>query len=199
MVAAVAAACKFKGLKWSQAKICKIAHEIELKFNPLTGYQDTYGCGLPSSKLMVFNGDVDVKFINLPKYKMYLYDTEVKRSSTNILKTINTKKSYPLLELVNKTYNSLNNPNKFFKLLNDSWNTKKKTSSNILNNKKLSLLDNMLDKYSIIKFHKLCGAGGGGYFLIVMDNTKEDIESSHVRANRIKINIDNKGVTVWKI
>ena len=51
MVAAVAAACKFRELEWSQAKICKIAHEIEIKFNPLTGYQDTYGCGLPSSKL----------------------------------------------------------------------------------------------------------------------------------------------------
>ena len=50
MVAAVAAACRFKNLEWSQAKICKIAHKIELKFNPLTGYQDTYGCGLPSSK-----------------------------------------------------------------------------------------------------------------------------------------------------
>jgi D-glycero-alpha-D-manno-heptose-7-phosphate kinase len=199
MVAAVAAACQFKGLKWPQAKICKIAHEIELKFNPLTGYQDTYGCGLPSSKLMVFNGDVDVKFINLPKYKMYLYNTEVKRSSTNILKTINTKKSYPLLELVDKTYNSLNNPNKFFKLLNDSWNTKKKTSNDILNNEKLSLLDNMLDKDPVVKFHKLCGAGGGGYFLIVMDDVEKDIESSHVRGNRIKINIDNKGVTVWKI
>ena len=57
----------------------------------------------------------------------------------------------------------------------------------------------MLDKDSVVKFHKLCGAGGGGYFLIIMDDIEEDIESSHVRGNRIKINIDNKGVTVWKI
>ena len=55
MVAAVAAACKWKNIEISQFEICKIAHEIELKFNPLTGYQDTYGCGLPSSKLMTFS------------------------------------------------------------------------------------------------------------------------------------------------
>ncbi len=193
MVAAVAAACGFKGLKWSQAKICKIAHEIELKFNPLTGYQDTYGCGLPSSKLMVFNGDVDIKFINFPEYKMYLYNTEVKRSSTNILKTIDITKSYPLLELVDKTYNSFNNPNKFFKLLKDSWNTKKQTSSKILDNKKLSILDDKLEKDPSVKFHKLCGAGGGGYFLTIVDG------KTNIKDDKIEINIDNKGVVVWKI
>jgi D-glycero-alpha-D-manno-heptose-7-phosphate kinase len=193
MVAAVAAACEFKGLKWSQAKICKVAHEIELKFNPLTGYQDTYGCGLPSPKLMVFNGDVDIKFINLPEYKMYLYNTEIKRSSTNILKTIDITKSYPLLELVDKTYKSLNNHNEFFGLLNDSWDTKKKTSNSILNNKKLSVMDNKLKKDSSVKFHKLCGAGGGGYFLTIVEN------EPNIKGNKIKINVDNKGVVVWEI
>mgnify|MGYP001190720538 FL=1 len=192
MVAAVAAACKFRELEWSQAKICKIAHEIELKFNPLTGYQDTYGCGLPSSKLMTFNGDIDVKFINLPKYKMFLYDTKVKRSSTNILKTINIEKSYPLLKLVDETYKSLNNPSKFFKLLKNAWDTKKKTSSNVLNDIYLIDLDNQFSEDSNVKFHKLCGAGGGGYFLMITNKLTSGGEM-------IEINIDNKGVTVWEI
>ena len=202
MVAAVAAACKFKGLKWSQTKICKIAHEIELKFNPLTGYQDTYGCGLPSPKLMIFNGDVDVEFIELPlSYKgIYLHNTEVKRSSTNILKTINIEKSYPLLKLVDKTYKSLDDPDEFFKLLNDSWNTKKQTSNEILNNKELSTLDNALSKDNTVVFHKLCGAGGGGYYLIITDELEYPDDYYKVKyADKIKINIDNKGVTVWKI
>lgn len=193
MVAAVAAACKFKGLEWSQAKTCKIAHEIELKFNPLTGYQDTYGCGLPSPKLMTFNGDIDIKFINLPKCKMFLYDTKVKRSSTNILKTINIEKSYPLLELVDKTYKYLSIPNKFFQLLKDAWETKKKTSSNILNDDYLINLDNQFNEDSNVKFHKLCGAGGGGYFLMITTNklnSKDEI---------IEINIDNKGVIAWGV
>lgn len=192
MVAAVAAACKFRELEWSQAKICKIAHEIELKFNPLTGYQDTYGCGLPSPKLMTFNGDIDVKFINLPKYKMFLYDTKVKRSSTNILKTINIEKSYPLLELVDKTYKHLNNSNQFFKLLQNAWDTKKKTSSNVLNDNYLVDLDNQFSRDSNVKFHKLCGAGGGGYFLMITNKLTSGGEM-------IEINIDNKGVIVWEI
>ena len=101
MIAAIAAACKFKGLEWSQAKICRIAHEIELKFNPLTGYQDTYGCGLPSPKLMKFNkkGDVDVQFIDLPEFKMHLYNTNGVRSSTNILKTIDIEKKFSFIRI----------------------------------------------------------------------------------------------------
>ena len=99
MVAAVAAACRFKNLRWSQAKICKIAHNIERKFNPLTGYQDTYGCGLPSPKLMTFNEDVEIKYLEIPKINMFLHNTNINRSSTKILKTVNTKKSYPLLSM----------------------------------------------------------------------------------------------------
>ena len=182
MVAAVAAACKFRELEWSQAKICKIAHEIELKFNPLTGYQDTYGCGLPSPKLMTFNGDIDVKFINLPKYKMFLYDTKVKRLSTNILKTINIEKSYPLLELVDKTYKHLNNSNQFFKLLQNAWDTKKKTSSNVLNDNYLVDLDNQFSRDSNVKFHKLCGAGGGGYFLMITNKLTSGGEMIEIKA-----------------
>jgi D-glycero-alpha-D-manno-heptose-7-phosphate kinase len=193
MVAAVAAACNFKGLKWSQAKICKIAHQIELNFNPLTGYQDTYGCGLPSPKLMVFNGDVDIKFIELPKHKMFLYDTKVKRSSTDILKTINIEKSYPLLELVDETYKYLNNPNQFFKLLKNAWEVKKKTSSNILNDSYLVDLDNQFNEDPNVKFHKLCGSGGGGYFLIIATDKLTN------GGEMIEINIDNKGITVWEI
>ena len=202
MVAAVAAACKFKGLKWSQAKICKIAHEIELNFNPLTGYQDTYGCGLPSPKLMVFNGGVDVKFIELPLVHkgIYLHNTKVKRSSTNILKTINIEKSYPLLKLVDETYKSLSNPSKFFKLLNNSWNTKKQTSDEILNDKDLFAIDNILDNDKTVIFHKLCGAGGGGYYLIITDELEYPDDYYKARyADKIKINIDNKGVVVWEI
>jgi D-glycero-alpha-D-manno-heptose-7-phosphate kinase len=195
MVAAVAAACKFKGLEWSQAKICKIAHEIELKFNPLTGYQDTYGCGLPSAKLMLFNkkGDVDIKFVDLPKFKMYLYNTNGVRSSTNILKTIDIKKSYPLLKLVDKVYENLNNSDQFFDLLRDAWETKKKTSKDILSHDFLVKFDKQMNLEPEVKFHKLCGAGGGGYFLIMSEDSFSN------PGLKITPNIDNKGVIVWEI
>ncbi len=192
MVAAVAAACRFKNLEWSQAKICKIAHKIELKFNPLTGYQDTYGCGLPSSKLMVFNEGVEIKFVEIPKINMFLYNTNISRSSTNILKTVDIDKSFPLLELVDKTYDSLKkDKKKFWEILRSSWETKKRISSGIMNDK-LDKIEDSIKKDWKLKYHKLCGAGGGGYFLIMTESSKIDL-------NSIEINIDNKGVTVWDV
>ena len=44
-------------------------------------------------------------------------------------------------------------------------------------------------KYDI-KGIKLCGAGGGGYFLIL---TKDTVEEGTL------INIDNKGVQAWEL
>ena len=193
MVAAVAAACEFKKLDWSQAKICKIAHELELKFNPLTGYQDTYGCGLPSSKLMTFNGDVSIKSIDLPKFNIFLHNTNINRSSTEILKTIDVDKSYPLLKLVDKVYSNLRKSNfkKFWDLLNDAWETKKNISSGIMNDK-LKNIENKLKQDSQLKYLKLCGAGGGGYFLTMTENNQPILDS-------IQVYIDNKGVKAWNV
>ena len=44
-----------------------------------------------------------------------------------------------------------------------------------------------------VKFHKLCGAGGGGYFLIMSEDSFSN------PGLKITPNIDNKGVTVWEI
>ena len=65
--------------------------------------------------------------------------------------------------------NALIDDQKFFKLLNNSWNTKKQTSDELLNNKELFTIDNILDNDKTVIFHKLCGAGGGGYYLIITD------------------------------
>ena len=45
---------------------------------------------------------LSVKFLNIPKINMFLLNTKIKRSSTNILKTINVDKSFYLLDLVDK-------------------------------------------------------------------------------------------------
>ena len=44
LIACIAAACKFKGIDYSQTEIAKLAIKLERNFNPLTGYQDPYGC-----------------------------------------------------------------------------------------------------------------------------------------------------------
>ena len=50
---------------------------------------------------MKFNkkGDVDVQFIDLPEFKMHLYNTNGVRSSTNILKTIDIEKKFSFIRI----------------------------------------------------------------------------------------------------
>ena len=59
-------------------------------------------------------------------------------------------------------------------------------------NDELQKIEEKIKKDPKLKYHKLCGAGGGGYFLIITENNNIDLET-------IKINIDNKGVIVWDV
>ena len=45
LVSLIKAVTLHKGLGLSDFEICKLALDLERKFNPLTGQQDTYGCG----------------------------------------------------------------------------------------------------------------------------------------------------------
>ena len=61
MVAAIAAALDFLGHDWSQSEICDLAIQLERRFNPLTGYQDAYGCGIGGLKgLISINMEMDL-------------------------------------------------------------------------------------------------------------------------------------------
>ena len=46
--------CIFKDQQMTDSEICKLAYELELKFNPYCGYQDPYGCGMGGFKRMEF-------------------------------------------------------------------------------------------------------------------------------------------------
>ena len=51
--------------------------------------------------------------------------------------------------------------------MNQSWAIKKQTSKNILKTSRLIQLDRQLSEDPKVVGHKLCGAGGGGFFLVV--------------------------------
>ena len=76
-------------LNLSQFEICKLALDIEHKFNPLTGYQDTYGCGIGGLKRLHFYKDVvklnglDSEILN--KFNMYLVNSNQVRESNDVL------------------------------------------------------------------------------------------------------------------
>ena len=54
-------------------------------------------------------------------------------------------------------------------------------------------MDDLLAKSINIRAHKLCGAGGGGYFLVISDkNTQIKLDKIYPY---IRIKIDNKGLS----
>lgn len=194
LLACIAAACKFKGIEMSQGDICKLALKLERKFNPLTGYQDAYGCGIGSLKQYHFYPDkIQIEYLTssiLDNYFLYLIPANISsRSSTDILKTIDVTKSVELLELVTQLKENLNTSEKFFKIFNEGWEKKKLTSSHIMT-EELVTQEKFLKSTYDIKGMKLCGAGGGGYFLLIThDKIKEGKQ----------IKIDNLGVQAWEI
>ena len=86
-------------------------------------------------------------------------------------------------------HDNLDNEEIFFDIFNKGWETKKSINSHIMN-QDLLVQEKKLKKEYDIKGIKLCGAGGGGYFLII---TKDTVEEGTL------INIDNKGVQAWEL
>lgn len=199
-------------IEMTDIEICNLAFSIEKKFNPLAGMQDIYGCGIGGFKRIIFenNKPPSFKFLDLSfitsNFNMYLLNTGVIRSSTSILKTIDIDKCYPLLSLTEQFENSIckKNIQDFFSLFNDGWLTKKKTSNEIISNRQIMDIDSMLSKEDYIPGYKLCGAGGGGYFLIFVDkNNKSEFESNLAcklpKNQLINVSIDTTGIRGFKI
>ena len=137
-------------------EICQLALKLERNFNPLTGYQDSYGCAIDGFKQFIFKKDGGVSSIELKKsflnnFKMYLRPTLIKRSSTEVLKSIDIKKAADLLPFVTKMKEAIVAEKKedFLSLIRDSWETKKKTSPFVLKNRKLVEMED-ISLYSAI-------------------------------------------------
>jgi len=181
-IAIVKALSMYKGINLSDFEICRLALELERKFNPLTGYQDTYGSGIGGFKRIDFHKNrrplfryLDVAF--LEKYDMYLVNTGIKRSSTSVLQSVNIDKSATLLPLVDELENAIEveNYDSFESIFNEGWKQKKTTSNLITNNPKIQQMDELFSQNQKIHAVKLCGAGGGGYFLLLCDKNVEAV------------------------
>ncbi len=175
-IAIVKALTMYKGINLSDFEICRLALKLERNFNPLTGYQDTYGSGIGGFKRIDFHKNrrplfryLDVAF--LEKYDMYLVNTGIKRSSTAVLQSVDVDKSATLLPLVDEMEKAIetNDNHTFDSLFNQGWIQKKATSSLITNNPKIKQMDELFSKNQMIRAVKLSGAGGGGYFLLLCD------------------------------
>jgi len=186
LISCIKAVSSYLNIKMTTWEVCELAIKLEREFNPLTGYQDIYGCAINGFKQLVFLKDGSVTSMTFRKdflnnFKMFLYPTGVDRKSTDVLSTIDLEKSKELLPFVFKMKSAIQNNDKttFLNLVQESWETKKETSPLILENPVLKKIAGHLYKDKSVLAHRLCGAGNGGFFLIFRDkNHKSKVKQS---------------------
>jgi len=181
LISCIKAVSTHLNIKMNTWEMCELALRLEREFNPLTGHQDIYGCAIKGFKQLVFLKDGSVTCTEFRKdflnqFKMYLRATGIQRNSTDILSSIDIKRSEALLPFVAGMRSAIknNDKTKFLELMQASWEAKKNTSPLIMENKKLKEMDDKLYKDRSILAHRLCGAGNGGFFLIFRDKNFEE-------------------------
>ena len=193
-------------LKLTKREICSLSHKLEKEFNPLTGFQDPYGCGLGgfnriesdnTGKIRIENLDTDI----FKKFDLYLVHTGQARSSTDILKTIDPDKCVDLLKTSDEMYFALikKNYDDVLDLINEGWKIKKSTGK-ITEDKRVSDLDSLLDNNKNILAHRLLGAGNGGYFLVfTKKDLKIDKSMKNILIKMVRIDVCHAGPVCIKL
>jgi D-glycero-alpha-D-manno-heptose-7-phosphate kinase len=203
IISLIKACSMFLGRDITDIEICKIAYELELKFNPYCGYQDPYGCGIGGFKKIEFYRGGIVKYDFLPtkffdQYDTHLVFTGVTRNSRSVLKDVtqNIDKAKPLLTTLDKSYNTViqGDYGSFLNYMNKSWLQKKKTSSTITENDTIKEIDECLNVNETVIAHKLCGAGNGGFFLVFSET-----DNLNIPYQSVKIDVTSSGVTGIKL
>jgi len=200
MIAAIKALSLYAKKHLTEFEICKLAIELERKYNTHTGYQDAYGCGVGGFKKISFPKNKSPIFIYFntefirANFDMVLYHTGISRNSTQVLKSYNTDNCYHLLEKADLIEEAIENKNveSFLKVFNESWKIKKRTSNSIANSVELKEWDKALESNQNILARKLLGAGGGGYFFALCKKGKAPKQIKNSVA--INININENGV-----
>lgn len=196
IISLIKACSLFLHKKISDTDICRLAYDIEVKFNPFCGYQDPYGCGIGGFKRIEFldTGSVKHEFLSTDVFDgidIKLVFTGVTRNSKEVLRDVsmNLEKVKPLLPIVSTAYDYLKQGDgkKFLKELNHTWEEKKKTSNIITENEMIRKIDKELSDNSSVISHKLCGAGNGGFFLTFSKHNKLTIPYDTVK---IKVNYE---------
>lgn len=185
LIAMINAALAFIKETKTDLEIAKLALEIEHIFNPLTGYQDIYGCIFSGLKKLNFDkkGLVSIEKYDstiFNEYNFYLVPTKLTRSSTNILNSLDIDKIYNLLESVSVIDKNIKNKNfhKIITEINNGWELKKHTSTDIINSK-IKMLESKLNQNKSILAKRLIGAGAGGYFLVIT-NKNENLDLKNI-------------------
>jgi D-glycero-alpha-D-manno-heptose-7-phosphate kinase len=192
MVNMIKACLQFMEKPMSILQVGKLAIELERKFNPLTGYQDTWGCLLSGFKSLLFNKNgfsmhSPYSHRLFDYYDFYLVPTGVTRSSTNVLETIDCDKVHVMAATTLEMNEALQAAkyDEVAKLISRGWVQKKLTSPSIMN-EEISKLEDEFTKTQGIVTWRLIGAGAGGYFLVLAE------KGTYLQCKHIKIDLHNE-------
>ena len=192
MVNMIKACLQFMEKPMSILEVGKLAINLERKFNPLTGYQDIWGCLLDGLKVLKFNENGLLSYQKLTtgifdEYDFYLVSTNNTRSSTSILETIDYSKVHDMSLNTMLMWDAINDndPSRVKHLINSGWEQKKLTSPSIVN-EQVSRIEETLSKISSVAAWRLIGAGNGGYFLVLTE------KNSYLPLKNIKISLYNE-------
>lgn len=202
LISLLKAVTTFKNINMSNFEICKKALEIERRFNPLTGYQDPYGCGLGSLKLLEFYKDRDPAVTYLDQslfedFDMFLIYTGRKHGSTSILKKTMKTDRRQLVDIAKTTSEAITKKSlpTLLKSVNIGWEYKKTNSPHVMEDSHIQEMDTKLVSDHNVIAHRLCGAGNRGYFFVM---TEKNLYTPFAFEDAIKIGICQSGAVATK-
>ena len=205
---------KFKSKKISKNILAQEACKNEIvKCKKLIGMQDQYATAYGGlNKIEFYNNTVKVLKINLSasflnnlNSHLMLFYTGISRQSHDILSKINKsgnkfKHFDRLSNLANSFYSELINKNlrSCGEILNENWHIKKSLNENVSSNY-LNEIYSIAIKSGAIG-GKILGAGGGGYFLFMVEpKYKKKLVKNLGKLQLIDFNFTNEGSKIIKI
>jgi len=203
ILAFIHAVNKLENLGFSKLQIIETAWELEKEFNPLTGFQDPFGCATGGLNLhekehnkSVVTESLDPTIFN--EISMFLLPTFMNRSSTEVLSKVKDNVDTRMIGIVDDMFKAISNQDlcSFLDLITEGWHLKKSASSIILGNKTLQDLDDRIESNTSILAHRLIGAGNGGYFLLITKagESKSKIEN-YFSKTILPVSIDYNGLS----
>jgi D-glycero-alpha-D-manno-heptose-7-phosphate kinase len=207
---------ELKGNKISNYQLAEEACHVEIDIlkNPI-GMQDQFACAVGDINHIIFNQNslIEVKNLELSVDKkdqifknLMFFSTKISRSASKILAEQNKKNTQEIniaylnkikkySDLVLNIFHGDFSAKKFGKILDESWQLKKKLAKNITN----SSIDKMYQQAINAGSYggKVSGAGGGGFLMLVVPpENQKNVRDTLFHLPEIKISYENLGSKV---
>lgn len=198
----------------SKSMMAELACYIEInKCDQPIGKQDQYAAAYGGLNAYYFSKNkVEIKPVDITfacatdlNRRLMIFDTSIRRMASSVLteqvdnlKTnINVDNTKKIVEYAKQSLKFLekNKLDDFGSLLDHSWQTKKKLSSNVSNEQIDTMYEDALKSGAL--GGKILGAGGGGYLMLyVPEKHQYKVAAALNNYSRFNVNFEHKGSTV---